>query len=169
MESAFRAGWAAGIGNPALSAGTANTRRLDAPALPPMFRSVSRFARMLVLFLVAAWLPVTLHCRLEAAGLYETDACCASDESAEAAGACKDDACPTVEEALFKQSPQTLKVAAPAACDCCICLAFLTLERTSDIEPALSPARHAPPPELKVAWQFLSRAALFARAPSLHS
>ncbi|MDQ5977662.1 MAG: hypothetical protein QG602_634 [Verrucomicrobiota bacterium] len=128
---------------------------------------MSRFARMLVLFLVAAWLPVTLHCRLEAAGFYEADDCCATEQSADVAGDCKDDACPTVEEALYKEAAQGLKVATPALLECIACLASIS-PPASFAEPALSPERHAPPLELKVGWQFVTRAAPPARAPALN-
>ncbi len=134
-----------------------------------MFRSVTRLSRMLILFLVTAWLPVTLHCRLEAAGFYDADDCCAGEQAAEPAGDCKDDACPTVEEALYKEASQGLKVATPALAECFACLASLSPPSAAPAEPALSPERHSPPLEFKVAWQFLSRAAPPARAPSLNT
>ena len=130
---------------------------------------MSRLARLMLFTLVALWLPVTLHCRLEAAGLHDTDDCCAGEQAADVAGDCKDDACPTVEDTLFKESSQALQVAAPSATDCFACLALVALERDLRAAPTLSPPRHGPPFELKVAWQFLSRAAPPARAPSLNS
>ncbi len=123
---------------------------------------------MLVLLLVAAWLPVTLHCRLEAAGLQGADECCTSEQTAKPAGDCKDDACPTVEEALYKETSQSLKVATPALVECFAGLASLSQPSALPAEPALSPERHAPPLELKVAWQFVTRAAPPARAPALN-
>ena len=125
---------------------------------------MSRLARMLILTLVAAWLPVTLHCRLEAAGFYEADDCCVAEQPAGTADDCKDDACPTVEEALYKESAQSLKVAAPDLSHCFVCLALVP-EPAAD-ETALSTASHAPPPELEAAWQFIARAAPPARAPN---
>jgi hypothetical protein len=130
---------------------------------------MSRLARALLFALVAIWLPVTLHCRLEAAGVLDQhDACCASEQRAAPLSGCQDD-CPTVEEALFKESAQGFKIVAPAATDCLARLAIIALAHTRVPEPALSPTRHAPPPELRVAWQFLSRAAPPARAPSLNT
>ena len=129
---------------------------------------MSRFARTLLLLLVAAWLPVTLHCRLEAAGLLDQhDGCCVMEQAATPASDCKDDVCPTVEEALYKESAQSLKVAAPAVAECFVCLAHLAEPAVA--EPILSPERHAPPLELAVAWQFIARAAPPARAPSLNT
>lgn len=134
-----------------------------------MFRCMSRLARMLVLLLVAAWLPVTLHCRLEAAGLHGADECCSTQPAGATAGDCKDDGCPAVEEALYKETSQSLKVATPALAEGFAGLASLSPPSALPAEPALSPERHAPPLELKAAWQFLTRAAPPARAPSLNT
>src|SRR5215204_2298469 len=101
---------------------------------------MSRLARMLLLTLVAAWLPVTLHCRLEAAGLFEAhDACCATEQAAAPSSDCKDDACPTVEDALYKESAQALKVTAPVPTNCFACLALVALISERIAEPTLSP------------------------------
>lgn len=144
--------------------------RLDHPTRLRIVRPMSRLTRMLLLALVALWLPVTLHCRLEAAGLFEPhDACHATEQAAEPNSDCKDDSCPTVEDSLYKESAQTLTLAAPSLCNGLACLAVVALERDLCAEPTLSPARHAPPRELRVAWQFLSRAAPPARAPSLNT
>ncbi len=141
---------------------------LDPRLRPPIFRRMPRFARMLILTLVAAWLPVTLHCRLEAAGFYDNDACCATEQAADIAGDCKDDACPTVEEALYKESTAGLKLVAPALTTCLVCLVSVPAPGLV-AEPTLSPERHSPPPELTAAWQFIARAAPPARAPSLNT
>lgn len=132
---------------------------------------MSRLARLLLFTLVAVWLPVTLHCKLEAAGVFTApDDCCASEHAAAIPDSdCKDDACPTVEDALFKESAQALQVSAPAATDCYACLALVALDRDLRAAPTLSPPRHGPPPELSVAWQFVTRAAPPARAPSLNT
>jgi hypothetical protein len=147
-----------------------NNPPLDHRAALRIVRGMSRVARALLFALVALWLPVTLHCRLEAAGVFTAaDDCCAAEQTAEPAGDCKDDACPTVEDALFKESAHGLQIAAPAACNLPACLILIAYERDLTADPTLSPARHAPPPELRVAWQFLSRAAPPARAPSLNT
>lgn len=125
---------------------------------------MSRVRRLALLLLVALWLPVTLHCELENVGLLASVGECADSEDA----CCDDTACFTVEEALFKDPAPILKLTAPEVSACLVCLAV----NTSDIfstESALSPARHAPPPELRATWQFVRRAAPPARAPSLNS
>lgn len=126
-----------------------------------------RFGRVLLFALLALWLPATLHCRLEAAGVF--DAHCSETPAAQTGEECADDVCPTVEQGLYKDSSATIAVTAPAEChvpDCCALL--LALDRLV-VEPVLSPVRHAPPSELTVGWQFLTRAAPPARAPSLNS
>jgi len=133
-----------------------------------MFRPMSRFVRLLILTLVAAWLPVTLHCRLEAAGFYDGKDCCLNEQSAAKAGECQDNTCPTVESALYKESVQDLKIPAPALTACLVCLVSLPVPGLV-AEPALSPERHSPPLELKAAWQFIARAAPPVRAPSLNT
>lgn len=125
-----------------------------------------RFGRFLLFALLALWLPATLHCKLEAVGVFEEH--CA-DGKTSATDGCTDDACPTIEEALYKDSADHLRVAAPAEChvpDCCALL--LALDRLA-AAPTLSPVRPAPPSELTVRWQFITRAAPPARAPSLNS
>jgi hypothetical protein len=126
---------------------------------------MSRLARLLFLLLVTVWLPATLHCRLEAAGFHDTDGCCVAEQPADAAGDCKDDACPTVEEALYKESGRSLKVTAPDISRCFACLALVPASAAS--EPEFLTPSHAPPLEIEAAWQFISRAAPPARAPAL--
>ena len=126
-----------------------------------------RFGRCLLFALLALWLPATLHCQLEAAGVFAEH--CTDEGSLATNTGCTDDACPTIEDALYKDSAASLTVAAPAEChipDCCVRL--LAADRRA-AAPALSPTRHAPPPELRVTWQFITRAAPPARAPSLNS
>ncbi len=123
-----------------------------------------RFGRVLLFALLAVWLPATLHCRLEAAGFFESH--CAEEQAGAAGDDCKDDACPTVEQALYKDSSATLAVAAPAECHVPDCCALLLAPELLLGEPALSPVRHAPPSELTVRWHFIARAAPPARAPN---
>jgi hypothetical protein len=138
--------------------------RLDfLPHSRPLPR-VIRLGRFLLFALLALWLPATLHCKLEAAGVFEEH--CTDENASATDDGCADDACPTIEEALFKDSADHLTVAAPAEChvpDCCALL--LALDRLG-AEPTLSPVRHAPPSELTVRWQFITRAAPPARAPN---
>jgi hypothetical protein len=127
---------------------------------------VTRLVRFMLFTLVAVWLPVTLHCKLEAAGLFDLHDACAMEAAASVPGSdCRDDACPTVEDALYKETAQSLTVAAPSDTLVFACLALFAFDSDPRFESTLSPSRHAPPRELQVAWQFLSRAAPLARAP----
>jgi len=128
------------------------------------FAGVVRFGRFLLFTLLALWLPATMHCRLEAAGFFAAHDDCADENSAGTSTDCRDDVCPTVEEALYKESGVQLTAPAPAP--------FLLFVLVSPPRLA-APARWAtleaaPPAELAVRWQFLARAAPPARAPSLN-
>jgi len=127
---------------------------------------VIRFGRFLLFALLALWLPATLHCKLEAAGVFAEH--CTDEHSPATDTGCTDDACPTIEDGLFKDSAAKLTVAAPAECHIPACCAHLLAPDRLVAEPALSPVRHAPPSELTVRWQFITRAAPPARAPSLN-
>ncbi len=128
---------------------------------------MSRVVRFAVWLLLAVWLPATLHCRIEMAGLGEArhDSCC-TGVTTDPGSDCLGDSCANIENSLIKDSAQELDLAAPAAaCPFC-CTVLVSAART---EPILSPKRHVPPLELKVAWQFIERAAPPARAPSRNS
>jgi len=122
--------------------------------------------RLLLLSLVALWLPVTLHCQLEAAGFFAPHDDCATELAAGPCSDCRDDNCATVEDTLYKEPSLGLLVAASTACNFLACFALVTPDSATEF--ALSPARHSPPPELKVGWQFSTRAAPPARAPTLN-
>jgi hypothetical protein len=125
-----------------------------------------RFGRSLLFVLLALWLPATMHCRLEAAGFFEAHDDCATEQLATTGSDCKDDACPTVEDALFKESSAALAVHAPGECFLPDGLALLIETDAHSAASLLSPTRHVPPAELAVGWQFIARAAPPARAPN---
>lgn len=124
------------------------------------------------LLLALLWLPATVHCGLEAAGLVEhADACGHEDHRKNDAdsGHCDADNCSLVEDGAYAPSHQLVKVAAPIAllhvCHAVMRLAFETRARVvAEISP-----RTESPPEINRTWQFVARAALSPRAPSLVS
>src|SRR5262245_6350875 len=126
--------------------------------------AVQRFARILIFALLAVWLPTTLHCRAEAAGLFETREACCPEESTTTGSDCKDDLCATLEGALYKEQAATFQLAAPVLAGGLDLTAFLLVVPATDA-PAVSPPAHAPANELAVRWQFIERAAPPARAP----
>ena len=148
-------------------AACATRPRLDFAARWRPLARVIRFGRFLLFALLALWLPATLHCKLEAAGVFEEH--CTDEGLPGTDAGCTDDACPTIEEGFYKDSAVKLVVPSPAECHIPDCCALLLAADRFVTESALSPVRHAPPSELTVRWQFLTRAAPPARAPSLNS
>jgi hypothetical protein len=125
------------------------------------------FRLIVALLLALVWLPATLHCGLEAAGLLEhADACC-HGEHADAAKPthCGVAGCGVVESGDYQPSYSLLKVSAPVAVICFSSLIELTACLPG--EPAIvAPEKAESPLEIRRTWQFLARAALSPRAPS---
>lgn len=130
---------------------------------------MSRLVKLTALLLATLWLPASLHCELEAADIHflthEHDH---HDSAAHDQGTGTDDAHHAFKDAPVTAGKPVTKLLLPAQAQS---LGLLTCLATPWDNPTLvlSPERHPPPPELRVAWQFLSRAAPPARAPSLHS
>lgn len=123
---------------------------------------MAHLRRIAALLLVALWLPATLHCDLEAAGLENWFSC--HDEVAHAADHCADDLCHPLEDSVYKSDTAPLKVPAPvltlAADFSAIALVPSALAATR-LLPVYAPS----PPDFPRPWPFLERAALPARAP----
>ena len=118
---------------------------------------------MLAFALMALWLPATLHCQFEAAGLDELFSCegehCKSDAEPPR------DTCDVVESPWIKPGLNNIALAAPAFCACIRCFLLEPPELPMDALPGLNETLEAPA-ELTHTWHFLARAALPARAPS---
>lgn len=126
---------------------------------------------MTALILLAAWLPATAHCMLEAAGVLDLVAqstdesgCCVDSEP------CADDNCQIVEQGLRASTSPTFK--APAT----ILMPVVEFPRASLVEDAGSQQLAATfgaaverPLEWVPAWHFEHRTAHPPRAPSLIS
>ncbi len=133
-----------------------------------MFPAVTRLRQIVSLLLLALWLPATLHCDLEAAGLAPTAIACADETHAPATSGHADDSCGLIENSTYKSALTVVKAPAPTLLACCLCcVAALTPEPL--FVPLVSPERSDTPPELTRTWQFRSRAALPARAPGLNA
>jgi hypothetical protein len=106
--------------------------------------------RLIALLLLALWLPATLHCDLETAGVQA-----ASDNH------CTDDACHTLEASALTAFALTKLVSS-------VTLSVVALLPTPLELPADSvrPERTDVPRELGRRWQFSRRAAPPARAPN---
>ena len=119
-----------------------------------------RLRSLTACLLLALWLPATLHCALEQAGLLRADTACIDQ--------CLSDNCDQLENGLYnKFASVALKAPTFAPLLCLCCLNEITPETI--IVPLLSPERTSCPPELPRSWQFVSRAAPLPGAPSLAS
>ncbi len=145
--------------------------RVDNPPAPTLIPRVLRLRRLVALLLVSLWLPATLHCDLEAAGL-DTLFPCADDAAAQTGTCCKGDAaardaCDLVEGAAFKPAPNTATLPPPVLRSDLLTL-LLTPPPSLDVEvvPAAVTDRSVAPPEVARTWHFVARAAPPSRAPS---
>lgn len=143
--------------------------RVDIRSCRRSFGAVSRFRNNLFAVVwVALWLLATQHCGFEAAGIFEQhtavdQTCCAGGEPH-----CSHDGCDTVEGGSYRIDNDTPSVPAPqfAECFCLICsdLAAPLLEVSAGDLPCELVER---PLNWVPTWQFVQRAALSPRAPSL--
>jgi hypothetical protein len=118
------------------------------------------------LLAIALWLPVTLHCELEAIPGFEFLACVTNQEADSAKSHCEDSCC-SVERAAYKidQVRQTLPMPELLPVVLATLLnAEVVLSGRNFPEPLVSA-----PPDLPRTWQFVSRAAVPPRAPSFAS
>jgi hypothetical protein len=122
---------------------------------------IPRFYRLFALCMALLWVPVTAHCRMEAAGL----------EFAPCAAPCHDqapantDGCDVVEGGLYKNVTDPLKVAPSITmlCACFICLPVSEPDALSG--PGIATPEGARPLEWVPTWSFARRAAAPAHAP----
>ena len=125
-------------------------------------RLVRRFRSLSALFLLALWLPATLHCDLEAAGLLAQQCAdeCAAGQTA------SNDGCGVVESGLYKTGTEVVKVPAPELLACHFSLPVSSLVEFT--EPAAVPVQSAERPlDWVTTWRFVRRAAPSPRDPSL--
>ena len=109
------------------------------------------------MLLLALWLPATLHCALEQAGLLPEATAC-SDK-------CIADNCGQFEDGLYAKSA-SIALKAPTFFPL-LCLPAPATEVI--FVPSIAPERMSCPPELSGHWQFVFRAAPLPGAPSLAS
>jgi hypothetical protein len=118
------------------------------------------------LAMLALWLPVTNHCRLEQIPAFAFLACCEHEDAVPYPDKdCETDGCDLVENGLYKTESNQVEIAAPL-----FVLIDLLLPLPADAADVLSAVQpEAAPPELSRIWQFSSRAAAPPRAPSFAS
>jgi len=118
-----------------------------------------RLRSLIVCLLLALWLPATLHCGIEDAGLLGKAEACANS--------CAADNCDVLESGSFKSTHVVVNAPAPALLISLCCLIEITPETI--IVPLVSPERTDCPPEVACGWQFTVRAAPLPGAPSIAS
>jgi len=133
------------------------------------FADVPRFRFIFALLLATLWLPATLHCQIEAAGLeiifvcHDHDHDTAHDQVVPVSSAdhCAEDACHTLEGVA-------LKAFAPAKLvgDATLFVMALLPAPPGTPTSGVSPERSDAPQELSRCWQFTTRAAPPSRAPT---
>ncbi len=125
---------------------------------------MKRIKTIVVLLLLALWVPVGSHCLLEAADLLPDFLCCVDECAPSGAGGGSDkDGCGTVESAIYKaEDNQSITVVAPFDS---LLPELSAPSAETDVQPVFS-SRPVAAPELPVTWQFSFRAAAPPRAPS---
>jgi hypothetical protein len=135
------------------------TPRLTRAGQCEFFAGVPRLRFIFALLLATLWLPATLHCALEEAGMIGTAACDTGDTEH-----CVQDNCATVEATHYRTSDILVTVTAPTLL---VCLGLSeAIPAEAIIVPLVSPERSDCPLEVPRTWHFVVRAALPARAPS---
>jgi hypothetical protein len=125
-----------------------------------------RLLPFIACLLAVLWLPATVHCGLETAGLLLHEHGIESADTG-CATACDNDNCALVEDGAFKNATGLVKVSAPVLA-LCITQLVLISAASEAINPlsSVSPDTTDTPPELARTWQFIARTALLPGAPS---
>ena len=124
--------------------------------------------RIVVLGVLALWLPATNHCKLEQIPGLAFLACCEQEDSPTHQDEdCETDGCATFENQLYKTETAQIVVVAPT-------LLLNTILSPLSAELSLPDTANYIPPDaapalLPCVWQFSYRTALPPRAPSRHS
>ncbi|MBC8039333.1 MAG: hypothetical protein H7Y06_02220 [Opitutaceae bacterium] len=125
-----------------------------------------RLLPFIACLLAVLWLPATLHCGLETAGLLLHEHGIESADTG-CATACESDSCALLEEGAFKNATHVAKVSAPVLALCVTQLVLISAASEAiELLSSVSPDTTDSPPELARTWQFIARTALLPRAPS---
>lgn len=125
-----------------------------------------RILPFIACLLAVIWLPATMHCGLETAGLLLHEHGLELADTG-CAPACENDTCAVVEEGAFKNATHVVKVSAPVLA-LCVTQLVLVSGAAESVAPrsSVSPDTTDSPPELAGTWQFIARTALLPGAPS---
>lgn len=119
--------------------------------------------RLLVaLCLAVLWLPVSVHCAVDASGILDrpADSCCNKEHD------CSESPCSLVPQGEYNPFTPAAKAAPPTQLDwiSLVCPRDLMLPPRETIAPVDGSER---PPDWIVAWHFVRRAAGIPRAPAV--
>jgi hypothetical protein len=130
--------------------------------MPRILRSIA------ALVLAVIWLPSTLHCGLETAGIFgHADGCCHHDNAATGEPVhCDQGVCGVVESGDYQPTSTLTKIPAPSVALHSFCLLKLA-PQLKPVPEIAAAAEVESPPEIRRTWHFAARAALSPRAPSL--
>lgn len=125
-----------------------------------------RLLPFIACLLAVLWLPATMHCGLETAGLLLHEHGIESADTG-CATVCEKESCSMLEEGAFKNATHVVKVSAPvlALCVTQFVLVSAFVEAPAPLS-SVSPDTTDSPPELARTWQFIARTALLPGAPS---
>jgi hypothetical protein len=123
--------------------------------------------KIIVLLLLAVWMPATMCCALERAGVPFFQQCCEDDCSESSPKQpCTDKTCCLLESGNYQTANPAPLVVTPESVFLLLALTFIEPPQP---HPGSAELSDSSLPELSVGWQFLSRTALPVRAPSLAS
>ncbi len=127
-----------------------------------------RIRILFALLLALVWLPATVHCGLDAAGLFaHADSCCSDgDEHLPHQSKCGADGCDVVENGGYQVTGGYVKIPTPLWQENLLTLIASVPALIEESELVAVEAVESPP-EMKRTWHIVSRAALSPRAPSL--
>ena len=129
---------------------------------------VTRFRTLLVVLLALLWAPVTSHCLLERLPGLDFLSCCPHDpgQCEDKEKDCETDSCAVIEQGLYKLQEHSDLIPKPQTAAAAFLLDFVfSPMRIDSREESVQPMPPSPP--LSSAWQFIYRAAVPVRAPSL--
>ena len=131
---------------------------------------MSRFRnKLFAVVVMAVWLFATQHCGLEAAGLFAGhDGAAEGSNCCSGSGGCENDGCATVEDGAYRPDQSALVISAPVlSVDAFLVLCDVIPPQRLQAEIQLPRDAFERPRDWVTTWQFVQRAALSPRAPSV--
>ena len=148
------------------------SRRLTTGVGVCFLRLVRLIRNIVVILLVALWLPTTQHCALEAAGLFSSQEEVPANQTkccGEPGKTCVEDPCNLLESGDYTSATAQPAVPVPAftVCHCLLCISVAQDLISTDPDAATACVSFDRPAHCSPTWHFMQRAALSPRAPSL--